>query len=224
MKRIACLAAAALLAAAGARAQEPDFGAQRERIRAERANVEARFAEEQKACRAKFAVTDCMHRITSERNALLAELRRRENGINDAQRRQREEQRQRDAAERQAERESDEAARRPKGEAERREREERAAEQEKKRAAEASRPSRPQPPKDKAPAGPPSPQGSPRALPRTGSPSGPTAEEAAKNRQDYERRLSEAEAHKAEVRARIARRTKPAASALPAPATPASGS
>ncbi|MCC2632793.1 MAG: hypothetical protein K0S48_679, partial [Ramlibacter sp.] len=31
-------------------------------------------------------------------------------------------------------------------------------------------------------------------------------------------------AHKAEVRARIARRSKPAASALPVPATPASGS
>ena len=84
MKFLPCLAAAvALLAAGGACAQEQEFGVQRERIKAERAAVEARFAEEQKACRAKFAVTDCMRRVTGERNSNLAELRRQENAVSD---------------------------------------------------------------------------------------------------------------------------------------------
>ena len=84
-------AAMALLCMASAGAQEPDFGAQRERIKAERAAVEARFSEEQKACRAKFAVTDCMRAVTRERNARLAELRLQENALADTQRRLREE-------------------------------------------------------------------------------------------------------------------------------------
>ena len=75
-----------------------------------------------------------------------------------------------------------------------------------------------------APKGAPSPKGTPRASVLPEKPSGPTPEEAAKNRQVYEQKQRDAEAHKAEVRARLAKRTKPAASALPPPATPASGS
>ena len=44
-----------------------------------------------------------------------------------------------------------------------------------------------------------------------------SAQEAARNRAAHQARLREAEAHKAEVQERIARRAKPAASALPAP-------
>jgi hypothetical protein len=222
MKFLPCLAAAmAVVAAGGACAQEQEFGVQRERIKAERAAVEARFTEEQKACRAKFAVTDCMLRVRGERNSHLAELRRQENAVNDMERRRREEQRQRDLAQRQAEKERDEEKRRERAASESKGREERAAVQEQKRAAGAARASQPQ--AERAPKGLSGPQGSPRTevLPKK---SGPTPEEAAKNRQDYEQRLREAEAHKAEVRARNAKRTKPPASALPAPEQPASGS
>ncbi|MEJ5988745.1 hypothetical protein WG902_02010 [Ramlibacter sp. PS3R-8] len=222
MKFLPCLAAAmVMVAAGGACAQEQEFGVQRERIKAERAAVESRFSEEQKACRAKFAVTDCMRRVTGERNSRLAELRRQENAVNDMERRRREEQRQRDLAERQAQKERDDEKRRERAAGEQKEREERAAALEKKRAAEAARASQPQ--AERAPKGPSGPQGSPRkqVLP---DPSGPTPEEAAKNRQDYEQRLREAEAHKAVVRARNAKRSRPAASALPVPELPASGS
>lgn len=223
MKFLPCLAAAtALLTMGHLHAQEAEPGVQRERIKAERAAVEARFSEEQKACRAKFAVTDCMRAVTRERNARLAELRLQENALADTQRRLREEKRQRDQAERQAQKERDEQQRRERAAGESREREERAAALEKKRAAEAASP--PQPQAAKAPKGPSGPQGSPRARSLPDKSSGPTPEEAARNRRDYEQRLREAEAHKAEVRARIARRSKPAASALPVPATPASGS
>jgi colicin import membrane protein len=223
MKLLPCLAlAVALLAAGGAWAQEPDLSAQRERLKAERATVEARFAEEQRACRAKFGVTDCMRGITRERNATLADLRRQENALNDAMRLRREERRQREMAEREANKQREEQVRREKAALEYKDREERAAALEKKRAAEAARP-RP-PVIEKAPKGAPSPQGTPRPSVLPEKSSGPTPEEAVKNRQAYERRLQEAEAHKAEVRARIAKRSKPAASALPPPATPASGS
>jgi hypothetical protein len=223
MKLLPCLAAAvALLAAGGACAQEPDFGAQRERLRAERAIVEARFSEEQQACRAKFGVTDCMRRITTQRNATLAELRRQESALNDAVRLRREEQRRRELAGREATRQREEQVRRERAAVEYKEREERAAALEKKRAADAARPHAPA--VEKAPKGAPSPRGTPRASALPEKSSGPTPEEAAKNRQAHERRLQEAEAHRAEVRARIAKRSKPAASALPPPATPASGS
>jgi colicin import membrane protein len=223
MKLLPCIAlAAALFAAGGACAQDADFGAQRERLKAERAAVEARFSEGQKACRARFAVTDCMHRVTRERNAILADLRRQENALNDAQRLRREEQRQRELAEREANKQREEQVRRDKAAVEYKEREQRAAALEKKRAAEAARPHAPV--VEKTPKGAPAPQGTPRGSPLPDRSSGPTPAEAAKNRQEYERRLQEAEAHKAQVRARIAKRSKPAASALPAPATPASGS
>jgi hypothetical protein len=223
MKLLPCLAAAAaLLCTAGTGAQEADFGAQRERIKAESAAVEARFADEQKACRAKFAVTDCLRRVTSERNATLADLRRQEIAVNDAQRRLREDQRQRDAAARQAQKQRDEQERRERAAGEYKERQERAAALESKRAADAAR--APLQQAGKGTKGPWGPQGSPRPQGLPDKPAGPTPEEAAQNRRDHEQRLREAEAHKAEVRARIAKRSKPAASALPVPATPASGS
>ena len=46
---------------------------------------------------------------------------------------------------------------------------------------------------------------------------GPTAQEAAKHRAEYEARQKEAQQHKAEVEARNAKRSKPAASDLPPP-------
>jgi hypothetical protein len=221
MKFLPALAAVlALVAVDGLRAQDLDFGAQRERIKAGRAAVEARFIDEQKACRAKFAVTDCMRDITRQRNATLADLRRQENEVNDAERRLREQRRQRDLVQRQAERERDDQQRRERAARDTQERGERAAELERKRA-EASRPATAA---GKTPRGLPGPQGSPRAPDGPGTPNGPTPTEAAKNRAAYEKRLQEAEAYKAEVRARIAKRSKPAASALPVPAAPGSGS
>ena len=71
-------------------------------------------------------------------------------------------------------------------------------------------------PREKTAPGQRGPQGKPRqpALPK---PNGPTAQEAAENRAAWERRVKEAEEHKAQVRAKLAKRAQPPASALPTP-------
>jgi colicin import membrane protein len=89
MKPLLALAFA-LLAAAGAHAaQDPQDQAERDRIKAERAAVETQFNAEQKACRAKFAETDCVQKAQRDRHAALADLRRQERVLNDAERKRR---------------------------------------------------------------------------------------------------------------------------------------
>ena len=213
MKLLAACALALLFALP---AQAQDREAERARIAAERAVAEARFADRKKACNAVFAVNDCVEKATRERNAVLGDLRRQERVLNDADRRER-------AAERlkqQEERNTPEAQRaaeesRLRGLQEQKERDARAADKaQQRKEQEAERAAKPR--RAVTLPGPVEPQGSPRtARPSPGN--GPTAEEAARNRAAYEARVMEAERHKAEVRERIARRTKPAASALPAP-------
>lgn len=204
----------ALLAALPAQAQ--DDAAERERIKVERAAAEARYVEEDKACRARFAVTDCLDKATRLRNARLAELRRQERLLNDAERKRRAAERQKELDERNTpERQKEAAERRARALAEQQGREQAAADKAAKRAAdEAERAQRG--PRQKSAGGAPGPQGTPRAE-RTKKTFAPTPEEAAKNRAAYEKRQREAEQHRAEVAARIARRAKPAASGLPAP-------
>jgi hypothetical protein len=204
----------ALVAAWPALAQ--DDSAERARIQAERGAAESRFAEAQKSCRAKFAVNDCLDKATRAHNAVLSELRRQERVLNDADRKRRAAERQKEVDERQSpERQQDAAEKRARALAEQKEREERAADKAAKRASdEAERAQRP--PRSKLAASAPGPQGAPRT-PTAPRSHGPSAEEAAKNRATYEARQQEAVQHKAEVAARIARRAKPAASDLPAP-------
>jgi colicin import membrane protein len=213
MKPILALALA-LSAAFSAQAQ--DDAAERRRIEAERTAVEARFAERRRECNAKFAVNDCVELAARDKNAALADLRRQERVLNDADRKRRAAERLRDQEERNSpERQRAEQERRARAIQDQKDREERAAEKKARRAAdEAGRPKHPRTPG--AASGPPQPQGSARAPQQPRSPP-VSAGEAAKNRAAHEARLREAEEHKAEVENRIARRSKPAASALPVP-------
>jgi hypothetical protein len=77
---------AVLAAVAGA---QPTDQAERARISAERTRAEARFEEAQKACYGKFAVNDCLARAQAQRREVLADLRRQEVSLNDADRRRR---------------------------------------------------------------------------------------------------------------------------------------
>lgn len=193
-----------------------DAAAERERLKVERAAADAHYAEQQKACRAKFAVNDCIDKARRDYNRVVADLRRQENVLNDADRRRRAEERRRELDERHSPQAQQEAAeRRAKAVEEQKDRERRAAEKAAKRAGdEAARPQEGS--RGKTADGPPGPQGKPRAdrTPKAGT---ITADEAAKNRQAHEARVREAEAHKAEVRDRIAKRRQPAASDLPMP-------
>lgn len=204
------LLALALAAAPAAWAQ--DDAAERARIASERAAVEAQFTRRQRDCNALFAVNDCISRATREKNAALANLRRQERALDDAERRSRAAERLQSQQERLSpERQREEEERRARALEDHRERQQRAAEKAARRpAAAASAPAAGEP---KAP---PQPQGQPRE-PRQPASAQIGAAEAARNRAAFEQRVREAEEHKADVRERIARRAKPAASALPVP-------
>ncbi|RYF15993.1 MAG: hypothetical protein EOO30_12580 [Comamonadaceae bacterium] len=193
-------------------ASAQEDAAERARIAGERAAAEARFTQRQRECNALFAVNDCVSKATREKNAALANLRRQEQALDQAERR-------RSAAERleaqqerfSPERQREEQERRARALEDHRERQERAAEKAAKRPPAASGA-----PAANEPKAPPQPQGQARE-PRNAAAAQVSAEEAARNRAAFEQRVREAEEHKAEVRERIAKRAKPAASGLPVP-------
>lgn len=203
-----------LLAALPAGAQADDK-AERDRIDAARAAAEARFAEQEVACRGRFAVNDCVDKAKGERNAVLNELSRREIALNDAERRRKAAERQKELDERAAEkRQQASADKRAKAQAEQKEREERNAQKNAKRLArQGEAVANPQSPR--VPDGPAGPQGKPRE-PKSPATEAPTPSEAAQNRAGHEAKLKEAAQHKAEVLERAAKRKK-AASDLPIP-------
>jgi hypothetical protein len=227
----AALLALAATGAAWAQAQPPapvdatraeeakpqsEIDAERARIKAERAEVEARFAARQKACRAKFAVTDCVLKAQHARNDALNDLRRQEIVLNDTERRARAAARQREIDERNSpEHQRQAEERRKQALADQKAREERAeqkaADKAKQDAEHAG-----QAPRVKTAPGAHGPQGTPRE-PHANQPNGPSPAQAAANKQAYEQRLQEAEAHKREVQEKLAKRAKPAASDLPIP-------
>ena len=69
-------------------------------IEAGRSQAEARYAAEEKACFAKFAVYDCQKEARVRRREVLADLRRQEVSLNDAERRHKGVQRLREIEER----------------------------------------------------------------------------------------------------------------------------
>lgn len=81
------LLAAAVLAAAPAAAESQ--AAERARIAAERSRVEAQFQGAERACWGQFGVNDCLADARARRRAALADLRRQEILLNDAERKQR---------------------------------------------------------------------------------------------------------------------------------------
>jgi hypothetical protein len=175
-----------------------DLDAERARVGKERAAAQARQAEEEAVCRKSFAVTDCLDRTRRRWQPVLADLRRQEVAINDADRKQRSAAQQRKIEEKNSPQAQEEAAqRRAQALAEHEERQSRAA----------------------AKASGSAPGGKPRDAQDAGERKGPdlTPDQAAVNAQAHARRLEEAQARKERLRQRQAERSKPAASALPVP-------
>ena len=86
--RIVTLSCAVLFAWSTAWSQPAtEVAAERSRISAERQHAEDRFAAEQRACRARFVVNNCLDEARARRRAALADLRRQETSISDAERR-----------------------------------------------------------------------------------------------------------------------------------------
>jgi colicin import membrane protein len=185
-------------ATAGAAPAEGD-ATERERLKAARSAIQARYAQEEKACQDRFAVNDCLDRARRTRNAALAQVRKDELALNEAERQRRAAERQEAVDERHSpERLQAEEERRAKARAEQAEREERAAEKRAKRAAR---------------------QDAAAASPAQGEKEDkrPDAAEQAQNRARQDERAQEAEARKQRVIQRAAERRKPAASDLPVP-------
>ena len=84
-------------------AQESTDTAELARIDAQRDRAETEFASQERACYARFAVNDCIETARKRRRDAMAELRRQEIAINDAERRRRAAARVRELEARQAE-------------------------------------------------------------------------------------------------------------------------
>jgi len=84
-------------------AQESAAAAELARIDAQRERVEAEFAAQEKACYSRFAVNGCRETARKQRRDALADLRRQEIALNDAERRRRADERVRDIEARKAE-------------------------------------------------------------------------------------------------------------------------
>jgi len=89
MNKLAFLLAAGLALPAAAQNQQAEEAAERARIASERTRIEADFEQANKACYQKFAVNDCIADARAKRRELLADLRRQELVLNDADRRRR---------------------------------------------------------------------------------------------------------------------------------------
>ena len=94
MKNLLALGLATLTLLAGAQPSAPDTLAAREaaehvRIRRERDAALALFQAQDVQCYQRFAVNDCLAEVRAQRRLLLAELRRQEISLNDAQRKRR---------------------------------------------------------------------------------------------------------------------------------------
>ncbi len=74
---------------APAEASPSALQAERNRIASERAAAESRFGVEEKACYKKFAVNDCLNDVRVRRRETLADLRRQDLSLNDAERKRR---------------------------------------------------------------------------------------------------------------------------------------
>lgn len=79
-----------------------DSAAARERISAERRRVEAAFRLQEKGCYGKFATNDCLKAARAQRRETLADLKRQETSLNDADRKRKGAERQRSLEEKAA--------------------------------------------------------------------------------------------------------------------------
>lgn len=187
------LVVASLMGLASVTAAQPESdAAERARIRAQRAAAESLFQAEEKACYAKFAVNDCLQAAKAKRRAVVADLRRQEILLNDAQRRRKAAERLREAEQR-ASAQSQKPARaaQPAGEA---------------GVGHKLRPARTHPKQvQPSPAKPAQADGADRTT------------QAAESRARHQQRLRQAQERKARLEKRLAERDKPAAQPLPVP-------
>lgn len=191
-------------------AQAPEGEASaRARIEAERSQAEARYAAEEKACFARFAVNDCQNEARVRRRAVLADLRRQEVSLNDAERRRKSVQKLREIEERSSpekQRQADEQQ--AKALAEQQEREAHAAEKA------AGRKTAAAPSAAKSPE---RPFRDPRKKAMQKTPNERQSPNTAEKRKSFEGRLEEAQARKGRIEKRLAERNKTAPKPLPVP-------
>jgi colicin import membrane protein len=122
---------------------EPADDAERTRIAAEREQADTRFVAQEKSCYRKFAVNDCLKAARAQRRERLADLRRQQLSLNDAERRRRSADRVHGLERSAEQREEDSAAERAEAVARRRDKQEGLSQRAAERAqAEASAPAR----------------------------------------------------------------------------------
>lgn len=159
--------------------QPLDIEGERSRIQSERTREESLNVKEEAACYAKFAVTNCLGQVRVRRREALDKLRRQEVALNDAERKQKAlEQIERIKENSSAQRLEEEAVRRLEAREAQQEREDRAAEK-----AAAS---------GKAKSGQPAASSATKPIEQ-----GRTADDAAKEQQQYNDKLREAQEHRA---------------------------
>lgn len=210
MKKLFFWVAAASLAQAALGQDVDDAAAgQRARIATERSQVEASFRTQEKACYATFAVNDCLSAARAQRREAIADLRRQEISLNDADRKRKGAERQRAIEERPAPGQKPERAEQPaKATTGHREPDARAAQKAADRAQvessnAASALARQRQAQLKAS------EKNAEHIRR--------AEEAAQNAKRHQELKAQAEEHRASVNKRLAERKKPPAQPLPAP-------
>lgn len=207
MKRL-LLAIAVLGLPLGSLSQEDEgSAAQRARIAAERGQAEATYQAQEKECYRKFAVTDCLNAAKAERRQVLADLRRQEISLNDAERKRKAAEHLRSIEQRSSsEKQRQQANQGAKGLGEYREREALAARKAADKAsADASRPARAAAQQEEVA----------RRQAEAGADRSRRAEEAAQNVKRRKERLAQAEERRASRDKRLAERTKPPADPLP---------
>jgi colicin import membrane protein len=193
----------------GARAQdEAGAAAQRVRIAGERGQVEAEFNARQKQCYLKFAVNDCLNLAKSQRREKLADLRRQEISLNDAERKRKAAERAGSLEERSSPAKLEaEAQRRAKTAAQENERKARAAEKATRRPNDEATVAKPGEQRKKAE----------DAARRKAEAQEEKAGEAQRNAIRYRQRLLDAQAHKQAVEKQLADKKEPPAKPLPTP-------
>lgn len=209
MKKLLLWVAAAGLVQV-ALAQEADSAAaERGRISAERDQVEASFRIQEKACYSKFAVNDCLKALRAQRRETLADLRRQEISLNDADRKRKGAERQRALEEKAAaEKRQPRPGQSAKGAAEHPQPQPGAAQKEADHAqAQATNAANAQERKRQAQL-----KAEEKKVEQARR-----AAEAAKNAKRRQEQQAQAEAHRASVNKRVAERTKPPAQPLPPP-------
>jgi colicin import membrane protein len=204
------LAVAMLTLPAMLQAQE-DQGeaAQRARIASERAQAEAVFSAQEKACYRKFAVTDCLNAAKAQRRQVLADLRRQEVSVNEAQRKRKAAEHLRSIEERStSDKQQKQAQRGVEASNEQRAREAAAARKAADRASsEAEAPAKAAARQEQLA----------RRQAEASAAQTKRAEEAARNVKRREQRLAEAQDRRASMDKRLAERKKPKAQPLPPP-------